>query len=183
MKKYRIVLCFLIFTLTGISQATFVKAYVVPLKGDTIKGEAKVNPKKPTEIYDKVTFRDKNGVQKNYKPEKLQAYGLDSAHFISLTHDGEPKFYKVLAKGAINFYTIAFESMNVNEIILENEYYIANPDNKKLVIVKQNKFKKQLADWMKDNQDIAAGYTEEKNFDETRAIAVINEYNAWKATQ
>jgi hypothetical protein len=36
---------------------------------------------------------------------------------------------------------------------------------------------------MKDNPEMVEGYPEEKNFDEEKAIAVINEYNAWKATQ
>lgn len=170
--------------LNGLAQQpTFVKAYVVTDKGDTIRGEAKMNPKKPADLYDKVYFKDANGIQKNYKPGKTSAFGIGDDHFIAMTYDGEPKFYKVLARGPINFYSVAFESMNMNEPVLEQEYFLAAPDNKKLVIVKQGKFKKQLLEWMKDNQEIANGYEDEKKFDEAKAAAVIKEYNSWKAAQ
>jgi hypothetical protein len=183
MKTTLSVICSLFVFSFAFPQASFVKAYVVTDKGDTIRGEAKINPKKPTEIYDKVAFKDANGVQKNYKPAKTPAYGLEDANFIALSYDGEPKFYKVLARGPINLYAVAFETMNMNEPVLEQEYFLALPDNKKLVNVKQSKFKKQLLDWMKDNVEIAESYEEEKKFNEENAIAVINKYNEWKATQ
>jgi hypothetical protein len=166
----------------ALSQGTFVKAYVVTDKGDTVRGEAKVNPKKPVEMFDKVTFKDVNGVQKNYKPAKTRAFGMDTAHFIALSYEGEPKFYQVLARGPINLYMVAFEAMNMNEVVLEREYFLSLPDNKKLVNVKQNKFKKQLLEWMKDKPEIAENYSEEKIFDPQRAKEVIEEYNAWKST-
>ena len=48
---------------------------------------------------------------------------------------------------------------------------------------KENKFKKQIAERMKDNPEIAASYGEENEFNRENAIDVINKYNAWKAGQ
>lgn len=164
-------------------QNGFEKAYIVTEKGDTIKGEAKLNPKKEFEVYDRIYFKDENGVQKNYRPGKIAAYGVKDDHFISLAHDGEPKFYKVLTRGAINLYMVVFETMQMNESVFEPEYYIAYPDNKKLVMVKKGKFKKQISEWIKEKPEFAEVYPDEKKFDEEKAIAVISQYNSWKAGQ
>jgi hypothetical protein len=183
MKHLIILACTCVLNSSLLAQITYAKGYVLPLKGDTVRGEIKMNPKKPTEIYEKVGFKDANGVQKNYKPEKLRAYGIENEHFISLTNAGDPVFYKILAKGEINFYLIMYEAIEMNEILLVPEYYISHPDNKKLVAIKKNKFKKQLTDWMKDNTEFIDEFEEEKTLDVEKAIAVINAYNAYKAKQ
>jgi hypothetical protein len=163
------------------AQAGFIKAYIITDKGDTVRGEAKPNPKKEMEAYEKIYFKDANGVQKNYRPSKILGYGVNEDHFISLDNDGEPRFYKVLARGPINLYVIMFEAVNMNEVSMEPEYYLAKPDNKKLVVIKQAKFKKQASDWMKDNMEFLNAYPDDKKFDQEKAIEVINQYNTWKA--
>ena|SRR5436190_7500322 len=163
------------------AQAGFVKAYIITEKGDTIRGDAKPNPKKEIEAYERIYFKDANGVQKNYRPSKIRGYGINEDHFISLDNDGEPRFYKVLARGAVNLYMIMFEAVNMNEVSMEPEYYLAKSDNKKLVVIKQAKFKKQATDWMKDNMEFLNAYPDDKKFDQEKAIEVINQYNSWKA--
>jgi hypothetical protein len=163
------------------AQTGFEKAYIITTKGDTIRGEAKVNPKKESEAYEKVIFKDANGVQKNYKPGKTKGYGVQDKHFITLNFEGEPRFYRVLTRGDINLYMLAFESMRMNEATYDIEYFLSKPDNKKLVTVKQSKFKKQIADWMEDNPEFLEGYDDEKEFDSEKAISVITQYNNWKA--
>lgn len=161
---------------------SFIKAKVVTTKGDTVYGEAQINTKKLMQKYEKVILRDANGIQKIFKADKASAYFLENDQFISLDNDGEPRFYRVLALGAVNLYELGVEMQVGNKIVPELEYYLSYPQNKRLVEVKKKKFKKQIADWLKDNPDIASKYTEEE-FDESKATAIIIEFNNWKAKQ
>ncbi|HQQ92960.1 MAG TPA: hypothetical protein PLQ93_00280 [Bacteroidia bacterium] len=164
------------------AQTYYEKGYLVNEKGDTIRGEVKLNQKKPVEIYNKLTFRDEKGVQKNYKPEKVLSYGFSGRHFIKLDYGGEEMYYEVLCRGPINFYKLVFEAMYTKEVSLEPEYYLNRIGSKKVVVVKTNKFKKQLSDWMEDNPEFINGYVEEKEFSEAKAREVIEQYNTWKVT-
>jgi len=76
---------------------------------------------------------------------------------------------------------LAFESVRMNEVTYDIEYYLSKPDNKKLVVVKQNKFKKQITDWMKDNPELLNDFEDSKEFDSEKAVALINQYNNGKA--
>lgn len=165
------------------SQVSFVKGYIVDAKGDTIRGEVKLNPKKENEVYLKVFFKDASGAIKTYKPNKIKAYGYNDLNFISMDSEGEPSFYNVLARGEINFYKLMFEALRMNKVVFEAEYYIAPADNKKLTIVREGKFKKQLGEWMKENPEFLASYEDEKTFDADKATSLIKQYNAWKASQ
>jgi hypothetical protein len=165
------------------SQATFVKGYLVNDKGDTLKGEAKVNPKKEIDNYNKIYFKDESGVQKNYKPNKIKGYGCNNQDFVSMDADGEMKFYCVLATGNINLYKLGYEAMRMNEVVFETEYYIAHSDGKDLMLVKEGKYKKQLAEWMKDNQEFINSHNEDKKFDPQTITEIITQYNAWKAAK
>jgi hypothetical protein len=166
------------------AQQTFSKGYIVNDKKDTIRGEVRQNPKKQHEAFLKVFFKDAAGMQKNYKPGKVLAYGVNNDHYVSMDSDGEPSFYKILVKGYMCFYMLTFETMRMNEPVFESEYYFSHPNNQNLVVVKEAKFKKQLTDYMKDNPEIAQSYEDDgKNFDPAKAAEVITNYNAWKATQ
>lgn len=176
-------LIFCLFASGLFAQQNAIKAYVVTLKGDTVRGEAQMNPKKPLQHYDKLVFKDLNGVQKNYKADKLKSYCLDKEYYIGFTYDGEPKFYHALVRGSVNLYEVKFEFQQGKEVITESEYFLSQPDNKKMIPVKTAKFKKQLADWTKDKPEIAENYPDDKEFDEKAAIASITEYNTWKAGQ
>jgi len=48
-------------------------------------------------------------------------------------------------------------------------------------MVKQNKFKKQLSYWMKDNMEFLNDYVDSKTIDPAKAIDMITKYNTWKA--
>ena len=189
MQNYPSMLRFLLTVFIGFTvfstnaQPGFVTGYIVNAKGDTVKGEVKPNVKKEHEAYIKVVFKDANGVQKTYKPNKIKGYGFNDQNFVGMDLDGELNFYRLLAKGEINFYKLMFEAMHMNEIVYESEYYISHPDNKKMVLVKESKFKKQMLDWMKDNQEFINTYDDDKKFDSEKAIEVIKQYNAWKAGQ
>jgi hypothetical protein len=163
------------------AQQTFVKGYVITDKGDTLRGEIRLNPKKEHEAYTKVFLKDLSGVQKNYKPEKTKGYGYDNKRFVPVTADGEARFFEVIVSGPISLYKTIGEVMRMNESVFEAEYFVARQDDKEPVIVKESKFKKQITELMKDNPEIAATYAEEKKFDLEKATDLINRYNAWKS--
>jgi len=186
MKSCLIAIIFYLSTIYSIAQkATLEKGYIVNEKGDTIKGEVKYNPKKEQDCYSKVFFKDEAGVQKNHKPgKKVKAYGFKDEHYIAMDFENEPKFYRVLAMGEINFYKMMFEEISMNQPVLGGDYFIAHKaDEKSLTAVREGKFKKQMLEWMKDNTEFIADYQDEKNLNEESAIIVIKKYNAWKANQ
>ena len=167
----------------SIAQSTLLKGYIVTLKGDTLKGEVKINPKKEIDNYSKVTFKDETGLQKMYKPNKTLAYGFNDEHYIAMdSQDDEKKFYRVLANGEINFYKLGYESMRMNALSFELEYYISKAGSKDLVLVKESRFKKQVSEMMSDNLEFAEAYGDDKKFDFEKALESITNYNAWKTT-
>jgi len=180
MKKI-IVLLSLIVTNILNGQVTFLKGYMIPVKGDTLKGEIKVNPKKEQDNHNKVFFKDaSSGVQKNYKPEKVKGYGFENNHYVAIKYDDETKFYKRICDGDILFYKVAFEINSAKETTYDFDYFLYKAGDKKLTNVKQNKFKKQLQEWMVGQADLANDFKDEKNFNEQSAAEVINKYNEWK---
>lgn len=61
-------------------------------------------------------------------------------------------------------------------------YCLRYSENKRLVEVKRKKFKKQINECLKENPALAAKYGEEE-FETEKAIAILNEFNSWKASQ
>lgn len=184
MKNYylkTIVFTFLLSSLfTSYSQVTFVKGYMISEKGDTLKGEIKINPKKEHENHSKLFFKDASGTQKNYKPNKVKGYGYENKNYVSITEDDEPKFFQRLTNGDIILYKTAFEVITMNASSYDYEYYLFRQGDKKLTTVKQGKFKKQLQEWMSGSAGFANEFQDEKKFNETSAIDVITKYNDWK---
>ncbi len=160
------------------AQFTFVKGYIINDKGDTLRGEVKVNPKKEHESFQRVTFKDASGAQKNYKPAKVKGYGFEGNHFISWGKEEEAQFYKRLANGPIFFFKSAFEVVAMNKSTWEFDYFLFKDGDKKMTDAKIGKFQKQLKEWMKDAQEYAEYYKENsKDIDETSAIEAITKYN------
>lgn len=162
-------------------QASMVKGYIVTAKGDTLKGEARINPKKEIDNYYKVSFKDETGIQKIYKPNKILAYGYDNEHFRAMDSQDEKSFYKVLASGGISLFRLDYETMRMNALVVETEYYISVAGDKDLILVKESRFKKQAAELMKDNPDFINTYGDEKKLNCEKAVEVITQYNSWKA--
>lgn len=168
--------CFL--AVSSTSQIAFIKGYVVNEKGDTVKGEVKINPKKEQDNYSKVFFKDESGTQKNYKPNKIKAYGFDSQNYEALDYEGELKFYKILVRGEISFYKMMFEIINMNSTSYDAEYYIKRSEDKKMTLVKEGKLKKQLQEMMSGGSGFANEYESDKKVNEEKAIEVIKKYNS-----
>lgn len=159
------------------SQITFVKGYIVNDKGDTLEGEVKVNPKKEQDNHNKVFFKDAQGVQKNYKPNKVKAYGYENNHYIAMDLDGEEKYFKAIARGEISLYKMIFEEVKMNESTFVPEYFLIKKGDKKMTDVKVSKFKKQLGEMMSGSAGYVSDYEDSKTLDEAKAAEVINKYN------
>jgi hypothetical protein len=161
MNQFLIITACLICTIAK-SQISFVKGYLLNEKGDTLKGEIKINPKKEHDNHNKVFFKDEQGIQKNYKPNKVKGYGYNNNHYASMDCDGELKFYKVIAKGEISMFA---------------DYFLMKEGDKKMTDVKPSKLKKQLQEMMSGAASYASEYKGEKDIDESSAAQVINAYN------
>jgi hypothetical protein len=177
MKISVLVLFISLLTITSNAQIAFVKGYIVNEKGDTLKGEVKINPKKEQDNYSKVFFKDETGTQKSYKPNKVKAYGFDKQHYVAMDYEGEQKFYKALIRGEISLYKMMFEVTNMNAVSYEGEYFISRKDDKKMTSVKEGKFKKQLQEMMSGASGYANEYQDDKSLNEESAVAVISKYN------
>lgn len=164
-----------------LSGQNMVKGYVITEKGDTLKGEIKVNPKKEHEGYNKVYFKDATGAQKNYKPEKTKGYGYEGKRFVSIEWAGEYNFYQLIVDGKISLYKVIAETIRMNESVYEEEFFYRKEGEKEITGIKKNKFKKQLAELMKDEPEIAASYGDEKEFNVEKAAEIIRQYNSRKS--
>lgn len=171
------------FTFSLSSQVTFVKGYMIDMDGDTLNGEIKLNPKKDFDLFNKVFFKDASGVQKNYKPDKVKGYGFDNKHFIASKYEGEMMFYKVLAHGKLNLYEMMYETQIMNEISYKSEYFIAKKEDAEYTRLKQGKYKKQIGEFMKDNDDILANADDDKKFEIEKVVELVNQYNDWAKTK
>ncbi len=177
MKKllFAAIICICVTTLK--SQITFVPGYIVNEKGDTLKGEVKFNPKKEQDNHNKVYFKDAQGLQKNYKPNKIKAYGFDKSHYVAMDIGGEEKYYKAIARGEISLYKMIFEEVKMNESSFVADYFLIKKGDKKMTDVKPNKFKKQLGEMMSGAAGYVSDYEDSKVLDEAKAAEVINKYN------
>jgi hypothetical protein len=163
---------------SAFAQVAFMNGYIIQAKGDTVKGEIKINTKKDFENYSKVFFKDPTGNQKFHKPDKIKGYGYEGKTYVSSKFEGEPAFYRVIINGDLMLLDIMYEMMQMNETTFKNEYYLARKGDTEFTKIKTNKFKKQLTEFMKDKPDIAAGADDK--FDIEKAIELINQYNAAK---
>ena len=163
-----------------ISQVTFVKGYMLNPNGDTVKGEVRINPKRLSENFTKLYFKDNNGVQKNHKPDKVKGYGYEGKNFIASKFGDEICCFKVLSSGKVMLYEMVFEEYNVSTTYFKSEFYFSQGGDKEFTRLKQGKFKKQLSDVMKDNTEFIQNATEdEKKFEIEKVTEIVNQYNSW----
>jgi hypothetical protein len=76
-------------------------------------------------------------------------------------------------------YEMMYEMQQMNDIVHKSEYYIANNGDSEFAKLKQNKFKKQLGEYIKDNAEIIENVEEDKKFEIEKVIELINQYNDW----
>jgi hypothetical protein len=158
-------------------QLKYIKGYVVQIKGDTLKGEIEINPKKEADAYRKIKIRAGAGLPiKNFTADKINGYGTDSAIFVTKKIDGESQLFKQLRMGKLNLYEGRTEMMQNNKITLEPDFFTEKDGDLISIQDKPNKFKKQMTGLMADNAAIVTAIEEEK-YTYANLKELFEEYN------
>ncbi len=178
MKKFSFLLVCLWSIKPVFAQLNFYEGYIVDENGDTIVGEIKANPKKELSLFAKVLFRDKQGFSKTYKADKIKVFAYYNPdkkkwnQFIAI-RDDEPKFYKLSIQHPINIYEYQFEDMQMGEFFTAKQYFIKN--NNEFVRLKSKKFKKQLSEYI-DNEEILSELEKMEEIDIEKLSALFEKH-------
>ncbi|KAA9338326.1 PorT family protein [Hymenobacter busanensis] len=114
----QLVLLFILISGAAQGQGTFRPGYVVPLAGDTLRGEVDFRGYRYNA--QQVEFRQ-NGTTQQYKPSGLRGYGLfKGPRFESQPVSGVPVFVLQLVRGAVGLYSFTDAQDRVR-------FYVAAP--------------------------------------------------------
>ncbi|TND08671.1 MAG: hypothetical protein FD123_1887 [Bacteroidetes bacterium] len=172
---------------TFIAQAGMIwkPGFVVTVKGDTVRGDVKINDKKEFDLFRKVSMKLSETENKTFKPEKLKEYTVDGQRFITKKIDDEFVFVKVVAHGQVNLYLHQFEVYHGEEVRHDSEYYIeksstASADSQPAKIKGSGKFKKLVAELMNDHEELVKKVqSSDSKYEGEAIVEVITEYNDW----
>ena len=141
----------------------FEDAYVVTLKGDTIKGQIKLPKTKKTELYQKISFKDKTNKIRLYTPDKINGYGHNNYYFISAFHDNKSCYFKVLSKGKASLFQTMFEVVEEG-VSNEMEEFCVMEDkgDGQFKVIEEKGVKKQLKDIFKSNKLLVQKINDQK---------------------
>lgn len=141
----------------------FEEAYILSLKGDTLRGSIKTSKCKPTDFYQKINFKDKSNKVRLYSPDKISGYYFKNHTYISAFHDGKPCFFKVLSKGKASLLQISFESVD-NGVVEEVQDLCVLPEGQdaELKPLEPKGLKKQLKEIFKTNKALVQKISEQK---------------------
>ncbi len=167
---------------SSFSQGDFVRGYLISKNEDTLRGEVRYHPKKEIENYGKITFKDAVGGQKTYKPDQIKGYGGGGKHFISDKFNGEITFYRVHAVGKILLLEIMYDNYAPNEAPYKSEYFFSVRGDKEYTKLKENKAKKQMKEFMKDNPEFIKDLDDEK-FDIDVLSKKVRQYDEWERSK
>ena len=159
----------------------FENAYIINLKGDTIKGQIKLPKIKKVELYQKISFKDATNKIRLYTPDKINGYGYSGYYYISAFHNNKSCYFKVLSKGKVSLFQANFEIVEegiANEIV----EFCAMEENSdgQFKVIDAKGIKKQLKDIFKTNKSLAQKITEQKEipFNAETLEAYFKEFNA-----
>lgn len=175
----------LILNLTIFSQAkknpdVFEEAYVVTLKGDTIRGALKMPKISEAEIYQKITFKDKANKQRLYTPGKILGYGYGGYYYMNGYHNSKQCFFKVLSTGRFNLLQICYDEMTGSEKKTVQEFCVmTGTQQEEFVVLEEKGLKKQLKDFFKTDKALVQKINEQKSIDYRSDILenYFNEFN------
>lgn len=158
----------------------FEDAYVVTLKGDTLRGQLKIPPAKKLELYQKISFKDKTNKVKPYTADRIKGYGHNNYYYASAFHNNKSCFFKVLSSGSISLFVTKFELMDEGVFQEVHEYcYMVEKGDGQFKILEAKGLKKQLKDIFKSNKDLVQKINDQKEiaFNEETLEAYFKEYN------
>lgn len=186
MVKIYIIILFFVCPLFVISQNkkvldTFEEAYVIGLKGDTIRGDIKTTKTKPTDFYQKINFRDKNNKIRLFTPDKISGYWFKDYYYVSAFHNNKPCFFKVLSKGKATLLEISFYYNDAGEVVEMQDYCVLEKDKpEEMIVLEQKGLKKQLKSIFKADKELSSKIAEQKEikFDVDLIQGYFNEFNS-----
>lgn len=172
---------FCAFSQTKKTPDVFEEAYVITLKGDTIRGHIKLpKSKKISELYQKISFRDKTNKIRLYTPDKINGYGYKSYYYIGAFHNNKPCFFKILSKGKASLFEIIFEEMEEGVATEFAEFCVMEEKGDgQFKVLEAKGIKKQLKDIFKSNKTLAQKINEQKEitFNSETLESYFNEFN------
>ncbi len=160
----------------------FEPAYIVTLKGDTVKGLLKMPKLSRFETYEKIYFKDvKTNKVRQYLPHKITGYGYNNYFYTSAYHDNKPCFFKVLSKGTLTLYAFYTEVFDEGKPIEVHDYSVSREGAKQeeFFVLEAKGLKKQLKDLFKANKELAKKIHDQKEipFNDETFEAYFNEFN------
>ncbi|MES2566604.1 MAG: hypothetical protein V4565_07045 [Bacteroidota bacterium] len=152
-----------IFSQTKKAPDVFEEAYIITLKGDTIKGQIKLPKSKKSELFQKISFKDKTNKVRLYTPDKINGYGHNTYYFISAYHDNKSCFFKVLSKGKASLFQTAFEIIDEGIASEFEEFCVMEEKGDgQFNVINEKGIKKQLKDIFKSNKPLVQKINDQK---------------------
>lgn len=163
----------------------FEDAYVVTLKGDTIKGQIKIPKTKKVELFQKISFKDKTNKIRLYTPDKINGYGHNNYYFISAFHNNKSCYFKVLSKGKASLFQTTFEVVEEgipNEV--EEFCVMEDKSDGEFKVIDEKGVKKQLKDIFKSNKPLVQKINDQKEIALKADVleTYFNEFNSAAAS-
>lgn len=163
----------------------FENAYIVTLKGDTVKGQIKIPKAKKMELFHKISFKDQANKIRLYTPDKINGYGHDNYYYFSAFHNNKSCYFKVLNKGKTSLFQTGFEMVEEG-IVSDMIVFCAMEENSdgQFKVLTANSIKKQLKDLFKSNKPLAQKISEQKEipFNAETLEAYFKEFNTAAAS-
>ena len=164
--------------------ALYVPGYYINSKNDTVRGKVQINPKDPTDFYNKFAFiSGRSKKPKILSTGQTKAYGFQSRHFVVLSFDGRKFFAEKLTLGRLRFYELQFNGKVHGSPGVESVYFIrdtyAEGDNKNLIEprkVSHKFYKKSLKPYLQEQPSLWSDL-DKYVFDREIIIETINEFN------
>lgn len=156
-------------------------AYVITLKGDTLRGHLKMPKLSKNEIYQKISFRDKTNKVKMYMPEKIKGFGMGNYFYQSAYHNNKPCFFKVLSQGTSSLYQFGFDLIEEGEKHDVQDFCVMTEGKtEEFILLEEKGLKKQLKDIFKSNKTLAQKISNEKEipFNAETLEPLFKEFNA-----
>lgn len=158
-------------------QAEYAQGFIVNTKGDTVKGEIKLNRKNEMEIYTKVMFREKNpGPARQLVPSKIHGFSFDGLEYASVRQDNQWVFMQVVCRGKITFFEYKPPVAMGNER-MQSQYFLMKGGYEEMVqFFVDSKAKKHLKEYIADDKTLLKEI-ESETMDYSGLVQTINKYN------
>ena|ERR1700741_4269063 len=159
------------------AQADYTEGYIVSAKGDTIRGEIKLNHKNEMEVYSKVMFREKNpGQARQYVPSKIRSFSFDGLEYASVRLDNQWIFMQVVCRGRIMFFEYKPPVALGNER-MQSQYFIMKGGFESLEqFFVDSKAKKHIKPFLADDKEFQKEI-ENETIDYSGLVYTISRYN------